>query len=330
MIQNQWYAILPSKAVKTNQITAVRRLNLDLALFRNSQGDLGCVVDRCTHRGAALSLGKVKGDCVECPFHGLQFDKEGKCHLIPANGKAATEDISRYNVISYLVKEQNDIIYFWYGDREKAENEKLPFFDSEVDDSYVYSELEDHWNAHYSRCIENQLDVVHLPFVHHNTIGKGNKTVVNGPKVIWENGILTTSANNDIDTGQKPKPSEECVIKETHLSFIYPNVWLNHISEKIKVIIYFAPVDDENTILYIRFYCKLTPIRIVNQLIAFLGKYANKIIERQDRRVVITQKPKASSLRSGEKLLSGDRPIVMYRKIREELKKAVNQAGKQD
>lgn len=319
MIFNQWYAILPSKAVKKDKILAVRRLSLDLALFRNVKGDLGCVVDKCTHRGAALSLGKVNGDCIECPFHALQFDRKGKCTFIPANGRSSTADISRYNVKSYLVKEENGIIYFWYGDEEKSD-EYLPFFNDYVDNSYVYSEIEDHWESHYSRCIENQLDVIHLPFVHYNTIGRGNKTLINGPKIEYENKILITSANNEVDNGQKPKIASECIIKETNLNFIFPNIWMNHISPKIKVIIYFAPVDEENTILYIRFYCKISKMRFMNNIIAFFGKYANKVIERQDKRVVITQKPKASSFKSGEKLLAGDGPIIMYRKIREELK----------
>ncbi|MGI6096449.1 MAG: Rieske 2Fe-2S domain-containing protein [Lachnospiraceae bacterium] len=319
MITNQWYAILPSKKVKSNQIVGVKRLNLDLALFRNSKGELGCVVDQCTHRGAALSLGKVKGDCVQCPFHGLEFNKTGQCNFIPANGKASAADISRYNVRHYPVRELNGIIYLWYGDEEKI-TEDLPFFDKEINSSYVFSEVEDHWNSHYSRCIENQLDVVHLPFVHNNTIGRGNKTLVNGPKVVWENDILTTSANNELDHGQKPSSPEECVIKDTHLCFRFPNVWMNHISDKIKVIIYFAPVDDENTVLYIRFYCRLTSFKPLNSLIAYIGKFGNKTVERQDKRVVITQKPKASALRSGEKLVPGDGPIIMYRKIREELK----------
>lgn len=320
MIRNQWYAILPSRRVKNNQIVSVRRMNLDLALFRDTSGRVGCVADQCTHRGAALSLGKIRDGCIQCPFHGLQFDASGKCTFIPANGKASTADLSRYNVRRYPVREQNGIVYFWYGEDEKIPDENLPFFDAEIDDSFVYSELEDHWHAHYSRCIENQLDVVHLPFVHHNTIGRGNKTLVNGPKVLWENGILTTSANNEVDNGQKPKSAEECVIKKTHLQFLYPNVWMNHISEKIKVIICFAPVDEENTILYIRFYCRLTGFKPLDSLIAFLGKFGNKTIERQDRRVVITQRPKASSLVSGEKLVAGDSPIILYRKVREELK----------
>ncbi|MBP7175251.1 MAG: aromatic ring-hydroxylating dioxygenase subunit alpha [Thermoclostridium sp.] len=318
MITNQWYAILPSKQIKENKIIAVKRMNIDLALFRNAKGEIACVEDLCSHRGAALSKGKLIGNCIQCPFHGLEFDKNGKCTFIPANGKSSTADLSRYNVRHYPVKESNGIVYVWYGDVEKT-TEQVPFFYNFVDDSYSYSEIEDHWNSHYSRCIENQLDVVHVPIVHHNTIGKGNKTLINGPKVEFEDGILRTSANNEVDNGQKPKPPVECVIKDTNLNFIYPNIWMNHISSKIKVIIYFAPVDDENTILYIRFYCKLAKIKAVNSLIAFFGKFANKVVERQDKRVVITQKPKASSFRSGEKLVVGDGPIVMYRRVRDEL-----------
>lgn len=319
MILNQWYAILPSKTVRPNQIVGVKRLNMELALFRNEKGEISCVEDQCTHRGAALSKGKVKGDCIQCPFHGLEFDRNGQCTFIPANGKSNSADMSRYHVKHYPVRERNNIIYLWYGDIERI-TDNLPFFYKDIDDSYVYSEIEDGWNSHYSRCIENQLDVVHLPFVHHNTIGRGNKTLVNGPKIQFLNGGLITSADNELDIGQTPKPPAECTIKPTYLSFLFPNVWMNHISEKIKVMIYFAPVDDENTVLYIRFYCRLTGLKPLDGFVAFLGKYANRIIERQDKRVVITQRPKASSYKSGEKLLSGDRPIVEYRRIREELK----------
>ena len=319
MIQNQWYAILPSKAVKRNQIVAVKRLNLDLAIFRNSDGELGCVVDQCTHRGAALSKGQIKGNCIQCPFHGLKFDVSGRCRLIPANGKASTDDLTRYNVKQYAVEEKAGIIFIWLGNpEEKAE--AIPFFYGDIDETYVYSEMEDHWNSHYSRCIENQLDVVHLPFVHYNTIGRGNKTLVNGPKVELIPGGMITSANNEVDLGQQPKKAADCVINPTYLKFLFPNIWMNHISSKIKVVIYFAPVDDENTILYIRFYNKISKSRAINCIIAFFGKFGNRIIERQDKRVVITQRPKASEYKSHEKLLSGDGPIIQYRKTREELK----------
>jgi phenylpropionate dioxygenase-like ring-hydroxylating dioxygenase large terminal subunit len=318
MINNQWYAIFPSRQVRRHQIVAVKRLGLELALFRGEQGELGCVVDQCPHRGAALSKGKIRGSCIRCPFHGLEFDAGGRCRLIPANGRAATADISRYNVKHLPVREKQGIVYLWYGD-PAAMTDELPFFDEQIDPGYSWSEIEDHWNSHYSRSIENQLDVVHVPIVHYNTIGRGNKTLVHGPKVEWDGRILRTSANNEADHGQTPRLPADCEIKETYLSFRFPNIWMNHISEKIKVIIYFAPVDDANTVLYIRFYCKITGIRPLNSLIAAIGKVANRIIERQDKRVVITQKPKASALKSGEKLLVGDGPVVQYRRIRDEL-----------
>jgi phenylpropionate dioxygenase-like ring-hydroxylating dioxygenase large terminal subunit len=317
MILNQWYAILPSVSVKPGSVTAVRRLGLDLALFRTPAGALGCVVDQCAHRGAALSLGTVREGCVRCPFHGIQFDPAGQCSFIPANGQASTADYSRYNVRAYPVGEAYGIIYLWYGDPEKA-TDKLPFFDGELE-GFVYSEIKDHWAAHYSRAIENQLDVVHVPIVHYNTIGRGNKTLINGPKVVLEDGVLITSANNEVDCGQTPKPPAECVIKDTYLKFKFPNLWMNHISEKLKIIIYFAPVDDENTILYIRFYDKFTASPLINRLIAQVGKIMNRAIERQDKRVVITQKPKPSAYRSDEKLLTGDGPIIQYRRLREAL-----------
>ena len=323
MIFNSWYAIAPSKAIKKGGITAVRRLGLDLALFRTNAGTLGCLVDQCTHRGAALSLGELSGDCLCCPFHALNFDEDGKCRFIPANGKASTEDYSRYNVKAYSVREAHGIIYLWYGEDGK-ETPELPFFDDQLVNTCVYSEIADKWNTHYSRAIENQLDVVHVPIVHYNTIGRGCKTLVNGPKHYFENGTLITSANNEHDEGQTPKRAEDCDVKSTYLAFKYPNIWLNHISDKIKVLIYFAPVDDENTILYIRFYSKVSGFRPLDTLIAFVGKFMNRVIERQDKRVVITQKPKASNYKSEEKLLRGDGPIILYRKLRDQMKQQNN------
>lgn len=322
MIENQWYAIYPSKQVAKGSSVAIRRMNLNLILFRTEQNVLGCLQDQCTHRGAALSKGTVKNNCIACPFHGIEFAIDGTCKFIPALGKASHDDLSRFKVKDYHIREDYGIIYMWYGEGEPTET--LPFFPEDIDESDVYSEIEDHWTAFYSRCIENQLDVIHLPFVHYNTIGRGDKTVVNGPSMSFEDDVLQLSSQNAVDTGQIPTHDTNIPFGKTYLKFKFPNVWMNHVSDKIRIMIYFAPIDDENTILYIRFYSKIAKHRTLNRIIAFLGKYANRIIERQDKRVVITQEPKMSHYKSNEKLLSGDLPIVVYRRHRDELK-SVNQ-----
>lgn len=320
MILNQWYAVLPARAVPKDKLVAVKRMGVDLVFFREASGALGALVDQCTHRGARLSIGKHEGTCISCPFHAIAFDIHGACVEIPANGKANQASLDRYNVKAYPVAEANGMIYLWWGDGEPSRD--LPNFDDYIPQGTVYSEIVDHWKAHYSRAIENQLDVVHVPIVHYNTIGRGNKRLIHGPKVLFERETLITSANNELDLGQGQRKPEDCTIKPTFLAFRYPNLWMNHISDKIKVLIYFAPVDDENTLLYIRFYSSVFKGKVANGLLAAVGKVANRIIERQDKRVVVTQRPKASSLRGGEKLIPGDGPIVKYRQLREEKQKA--------
>ena len=87
MIPNQWYAILESSEIKKGKIVGVTRMGEKMVAWRNPQGDLSIMTDKCPHRGVALSVGKLIGDCIQCPFHGFQYDTSGTCTLVPANGK---------------------------------------------------------------------------------------------------------------------------------------------------------------------------------------------------------------------------------------------------
>ena len=323
MINNQWYAVLSSHELKPNKVTAARRFGENLVFFRDKDGKPGCVTDLCAHRGASLGKGCVKDGHIQCPFHGIEYDLTGKCVHIPSEGRASEADFSRFNLKHYEVREIGDIIFVWYGDKQP--NHEPRVFEIIKDRSYTYDHINDAWPVHYSRVIENQLDVSHLAFVHHNTIGRGNKTLCNGPKVVWiDDHTLQTSAYNEVDAGQKPRPAEECIIKSTNLTFMFPNMWLNHVTDKIQILAYFIPVDDENSIISLRFYNKITGIRVIDKVIAWLGSRANKVIERQDRRIVATQLPKASALRMSENLVSADMPIIEYRSKRDNMQKELN------
>lgn len=96
-------------------------------------------------------------------------------------------------------------------------------------------------------------------------------------------------------------------------------MWLNHVSDKIQILAFFIPVDDEHAIIALRFYNKITGRKGIDKAIAWLGSRANKVVERQDKRIVITQLPKASGLSIGENLIQADKPIIEYRKRRKEL-----------
>jgi phenylpropionate dioxygenase-like ring-hydroxylating dioxygenase large terminal subunit len=318
MIFNQWYAILDSKELKKNKPLRITRLNQNIALWRDEKNIVCCIDDRCCHRGASLSTGKIIAGKLECPFHGFIYDSSGKITLIPANGRNRVVP-ETMKVKSYKTFESYGFIWIWWGDEDKMTSE--PFFFKELAD-FSYSTFKDYWNVHYSRAIENQLDVVHLPFVHNTTIGRGNKTLVNGPVVIREKELITFYVYNVEDDGKTiPLKPDEIPDYEKlfHLQFHFPNIWQNFISEKIRAFAAFVPVDEENTIIYVRYYQRIVKIPLLKDLFNFMGKLANIIILRQDKRVVVTHLPKKSEVKMDERLIMGDKPIIEYRKHRQEL-----------
>jgi phenylpropionate dioxygenase-like ring-hydroxylating dioxygenase large terminal subunit len=318
MIYNQWYVVLESKELKKHKPLRIKRFNEQLSLWRDEENRVCCIADRCCHRGASLACGRIVNGNLECPFHGFTYDGSGSVKSIPANGKNNPVPAAM-KVQSYKTHEAYGVIWMWWGDKDKAENK--PFFFEELAD-FSYSSFKDHWNVHYSRSIENQLDVVHLPFVHRTTIGRGNKTLVNGPVVTRENELITFYVDNVKDDG-KSVPLKPDEIKDYenlfHLQFHYPNIWENYISGKIRAFAAFVPVDDENTVIYIRYYQNIIKVPLLKELMNYIGKISSIIILRQDKRVVVTQVPLKSHLKSDEHLIIGDGPIIEYRKHRQEL-----------
>lgn len=317
MISNQWYVVLESDEVKAQPVGATR-LGEKMVFWRDPSGKVHAAADRCPHRGVALSAGTMQLDHLQCPFHGFEFDESGKCVLVPANGRNGVIP-NAMRLKTYPTHEAHGFIWIWWGASAPADLPGPEFFEN-LDDTYTYSSARDPWKAHYSRVIENQLDVVHLPFIHRNTIGRGNRTVVDGPVVEWKGDrMMYTYVFNRLDDGIPPRRSSELSAKPArsqHLEFIFPNLWQNYITEKVSILAAFVPVDDENTILYLRFYQRFMRAPLLGNLIARLAMPANMHIAHEDRRVVITQQPKASGLKIGEILIQGDLPIIEYRRKR--------------
>ena len=326
MIRNQWYVVLESDEVGNRPI-GVTRLGEKMVFWRDPAGKVSAAVDRCPHRGVALSMGTIEHDHLQCPFHGFEFDSTGKCMLIPANGRNGVVPAAmRLN--TYPTYEAHGFIWIWWGRSAPADLPAPEFFDN-LDNTFVYGSARDPWNAHYSRVIENQLDVVHLPFIHRNTIGRGNRTLVDGPVVEWKDDkMLYTYVFNRLDDGTPPfKPSELSpkAASSVHLEFIFPNLWQNYISENVRILAAFVPVDEEHTSLYLRFYQNFMRLPVLGKLFARLAMPSNVYIAHEDRRVVVTQQPKASGLKTGEILIQGDLPIIEYRRKRAALQNLAEQ-----
>jgi phenylpropionate dioxygenase-like ring-hydroxylating dioxygenase large terminal subunit len=320
MIRNQWYVVLDASEVKKGRPVGVTRLGEKLVFWRGEDGKVGCIADRCPHLGASLCAGKVSSHGnLACPFHAFEFDASGQCTHIPALGRDGKPP-KAMKVIAYPTHEQHGLIWIFWG--EAAEDLQPPaFFD--IDESFSYAGYHEVWRTHYSRMVENQMDVQHIPHVHGDTIGRGGKTVVDGPIVRLKDNKIQMWVYNRVDDGTPPRKPDELPepTRPPFLEFIYPNIWQNRIADDLRIFVAFTPIDEENGMFYLRYYQRLVRVPVVRDLVNWLGVALSKHIADQDKRVVSTQAPKSTSLRNGEKFIQGDRIILTYRRHREELMK---------
>ena len=303
LVRNRWYVILESHEVPSGRPLGVTRLGMPLVLWRDSAGVLRCVSDRCPHRGAALSLGRVVDGCVECPFHGFRFDGAGACTQIPANGTDKPIP-SAMRTPASEVREANGFVWLWYGETPSADRPALPDLPwfPEIDDRYVYASFADDWDTHYTRAVENQLDFTHLPFVHATTIGKS---------VPHRLDVLTTVDGDHIRVTYDPATYDA---KGFFVELIAPTLWRNRLSANVWAMIAFVPVDATHTRLYLRFYQSYVTLPGLGWFVSWLSNQFNRHILHQDKRVVLTQEPRQTHLHMGEVLIPSDRPIIEWRR----------------
>jgi phenylpropionate dioxygenase-like ring-hydroxylating dioxygenase large terminal subunit len=144
--------------------TPLSRWLLDrrVVLFRTEAGAAVALEDRCAHRWAPLSQGKLIRDQIACPYHGFRYDSRGRCTLVPTQASVP----AALKVQSYPVREQGSYVWIWMGEVAKADPTLLPDIPWLTDPAYLqlrgYMELD----CDYMLLQENVLDPTHVAFVH--------------------------------------------------------------------------------------------------------------------------------------------------------------------
>jgi phenylpropionate dioxygenase-like ring-hydroxylating dioxygenase large terminal subunit len=150
-----------------------------LVLFRAEDGRLVCLDDRCPHRAARLSDGRVRNGVIECMYHGWRFDAGGRCIEVPqlAEGAAIPE---RACVRPRAVVERQGIAWVWPGDPADADASAIPLV-PELDRPDVTS-LDFMMDLPYAQdfLVENVIDVAHIHVAHDGIRGGGRRELA-GP-----------------------------------------------------------------------------------------------------------------------------------------------------
>ncbi len=289
-----WYAFASPKELSWKKPNSLRRFGIDWVVWRSLNKTWVAQEDRCPHRSAKLSLGRIVGNCIECPFHGFRFDSEGICTFVPE----IKRDSPGLKLESYVLTEKYNFFWINWGNSQSSE---IPWFSELENGVFSYSSHTSCWKKHFSRCVESQLDYVHLPFVHSNSIGRGFDPSRSVTWKLQDSTIRVYLGDEGPTTG--------------YFEFRYPNIWKLSISPKMVQTLMFVPVDENETWIYSRAYHCFTRVPILREWMAwFFAQITNPYILAQDRRVVLSQDPDDVRNAHGERLFPSDRAIIAFRK----------------
>jgi len=139
-----------------------------LAVFLTESGKAAVVADRCAHRGASLSMGKVAGDSIQCPYHGWEWaGGNGACTRVPSLPDQ-NQIPPRARIPAFPVREQWGLVWTVL-EEPIGEPPTLSWFDSETWTWGHGKPFE--LPVAFGLMIENFRDVSHFAFVHQATLG---------------------------------------------------------------------------------------------------------------------------------------------------------------
>ncbi len=188
-IRNIWYVAAWSHELEGEKPISRTIIGEPIALFRNSNGGVVAFEDRCPHRHAPLSLGRVEGEYLRCMYHGLTFAFDGRCINVPGGNPIPPNTSARV----FPVEERSSWIWVWMGDPALADASLIPeAFGLDTQEWTLRSGVLD-YAADYQLINDNLCDLSHLDFVHEKTlrVSTGSTWSDKAPQVTTlENGLF--------------------------------------------------------------------------------------------------------------------------------------------
>jgi phenylpropionate dioxygenase-like ring-hydroxylating dioxygenase large terminal subunit len=173
-LRSCWHPVTDAEALGTEP-QRVTLLGEALVLWRDSGGTPHALTDVCIHRGTALSLGRVVGDQLACPYHGWRYGTDGVCRAIPQLADPSRVP-GKARVAAYRCQTRYGLV--WVALEEpRWPLPEVPELESSAQWQVVscgpYA-----WQADASRQVENFTDFGHFPWVHPGLLGDPERPVV--------------------------------------------------------------------------------------------------------------------------------------------------------
>jgi phenylpropionate dioxygenase-like ring-hydroxylating dioxygenase large terminal subunit len=172
--KNCWYPVVFLADLPTGKPYSFSLYGDSLVLFRDGEGRLACVLDRCPHRAARLSDGQIIDGKLECLYHGWQFNATGDCVRIPQLPPDKQIPVPAC-LKPYRIAEVQGMVWLWPGDADLADAANIPTIPALAQADMVCMDYVIDLPYDQTYLIENVIDVAHIHIVHDGIRGGGKR-----------------------------------------------------------------------------------------------------------------------------------------------------------
>jgi 5,5'-dehydrodivanillate O-demethylase len=162
LLRRYWHPIAPTVQLDENPVRKVRILCEDLVLYRDRQGRLGLIGERCPHRGVHMQFGIPEQEGLRCPYHGWMYNAEGRCIEQPLEPPDSTFK-DRIRIKAYPVQELGGLVWAYLGPEPVP---LLPRWDLLVKERCFRQIFTTMLPCNWLQVMENRADPAHGPYTH--------------------------------------------------------------------------------------------------------------------------------------------------------------------
>jgi phenylpropionate dioxygenase-like ring-hydroxylating dioxygenase large terminal subunit len=320
VLKRFWYPVLPLDQL-TEQPQPFTLLGQKIVLWRDEQDNPVVTEDRCCHRSAQLSKGKIVDGHLQCPYHGWQFDGTGTCVKVPQ--LTGDKVPASYCIKAFQSAERYGYIWVCLADEPLH---PIPVLTEATDPNFrLIPEFYEPWACAGLRVMENEFDMAHPTFVHTGTFGSADHPLPEQLVVTETSTGIHTHAVlgvvNPLEQQQNLKMSESQTHRTLDVEWFMPftcKLRINYANGLVHIIVNTATPIDDRTSQIVQFCLRNdtetdTPMADV---IAF-----DRRVTLEDKVILETTDYDVPLRPSQEQHMLTDQPgIVMRRKLAELLK----------
>jgi len=165
VMRRYWVPILLSREIADRDCPQIRVkiMGEQLLAFRDSDGHPGLISEFCSHRGASLFFGRNEENGIRCGYHGVKFDRHGRCVDVPSLPKTR-EACQHLDIKAYPCIERAGIVWAYLGPKDKQpEPPNLEW--CTLPESHVF--VSKRWQeCNYLQAMEGGIDTSHVSYAH--------------------------------------------------------------------------------------------------------------------------------------------------------------------